>query len=94
MEKHETKSIAAAASIAVIGWWTGYKLGGFFSLYIAEFFENSGIINYWQLTFLILTVFIIACNILLLSIKNTNTSKKYHELDENLQTKYSKSLIK
>ena len=89
MEKHETKSIAAAASIAVIGWWTGYKLGGFFSLYIAEFFENSGIINYWQLTFLILTVFIITCNILLLSIKeNTNTSKKYHELDENLQTKF------
>ena len=29
------------------------------------------------------------CNILLLSIKeNTNTSKKYHELDENLQTKF------
>ena len=89
MEKHETKSIAAAASIAVIGWWTGYKLGGFFSLYIAEFFENLGITNYWQLTFLILTVFIIACNILLLSIKeNTNTFKKFHELDENLKTKF------
>ncbi|MDC3063982.1 MFS transporter [Alphaproteobacteria bacterium] len=90
MEKHETKSIAAAASIAVIGWWTGYKLGGFLALYTAEFFENLGIINYWQLTFLILTILIITCNLLLLSIKeNTNNSlKKYHELDKNLQTKF------
>ena len=90
MEKHETKSIAAAASIAVIGWWTGYKLGGFFSLYIAEYFENLGIKNYWQLTFLILTILIITCNILLLSIKeNTNnTLKKYHELDKDLQAKF------
>ena len=89
MEKHETKSIAAAASIAVIGWWTGYKLGGFFALYIAEYFENLGNKNYWQLTFLIITIVIIICNILLLSIKeNTNnTLKKYHELDKNLQTK-------
>ena len=90
MEKHETKSIAAAASIAVIGWWTGYKLGGFFSLYIAEYFENLGIKNYWQLTFLILTILIITCNILLLSIKeNTNnTSKRYYELDKDLQAKF------
>ena len=54
MKKHETKSIAAAASIAVIGWWTGYKLGGFFALYIAEYFEDLGNKNYWQLTFLII----------------------------------------
>jgi len=90
MDKHETKSIAAAASIAVIGWWTGYKLGGFFALYIAEYFENLGNKNYWQLTFLIISIFIIICNIFLLSIKeNTNnTLKKFHELDKNLQTKF------
>ena len=90
MDKHETKSIAAAASIAVIGWWTGYKLGGFFALYIAELFENLGIINYWQLTFLILTVLIILFNIALLSIKEktNSTLKKYNELDKNVITKF------
>ncbi len=90
MKKYETKLIAAAASVAVIGWWTGYKLGGFFALYIAEYFENLGITNYWQLTFLILTILIITCNILLLSIEeNTdNTLKKYHEFDKDLQTKF------
>ena len=30
--ENETKSMAAGAAMAVVGWWTGYKLGGVLSL--------------------------------------------------------------
>ena len=53
----------AGAAMAVVGWWTGYKLGGVISLNVAEFFEKAGFENYWQITFLILGIVIIACNI-------------------------------
>ena len=52
--------------MAVVGWWTGYKLGGVVALNTAEFFQLSGFENYWQTTFLILGIIIIACNIALL----------------------------
>ena len=54
--EHEGKSMQAGAAMAVVGWWTGYKLGGFFSLFIAEFFENLGYDNYWNITFIFLYV--------------------------------------
>ena len=38
--------------MAVVGWWTGYKLGGVISLYVAELFQQMGFDNYWQITFL------------------------------------------
>ena len=37
----EGKSMQAGAAMAVVGWWTGYKLGGVISLNTAEFFQNS-----------------------------------------------------
>ena len=37
--KNEGKSMQAGAAIAVVGWWTGYKLGGVIALYAAEYFE-------------------------------------------------------
>ena len=52
--ENEGKSMQAGAAMAVVGWWTGYKLGGVISLNTAEFFQNSGFDNYWQITFLIL----------------------------------------
>ena len=58
--------MAAGAAIAVVGWWTGYKLGGVVALFTAELFENFGIANYWQLTFLVLGILIILMNIGLL----------------------------
>ena len=61
--KDEGKSMQAGAAMAVVGWWTGYKLGGVIALNAAEFFQNVGFENYWQITFLILGVVIIACNI-------------------------------
>ena len=40
----------AGAAMAVVGWWTGYKLGGVISLNVAEFLK-LGFQNYWQITF-------------------------------------------
>ena len=60
--EHEGKSMQAGAAMAVVGWWTGYKLGGVVSLNAAEFFEQSGFENYWQITFLVLGIIIISCN--------------------------------
>ena len=55
--------MAAGAAMAVVGWWSGYKLGGVLALFSAEYFQMLGFENYWQITFLILGVVIIACNI-------------------------------
>ena len=64
--ENEGKSMQAGAAMAVVGWWTGYKLGGVVALNTAEFFQKTGIENYWQTTFLILGIVIIVCNIGLL----------------------------
>ena len=61
--KDEGKSMQAGAAMAVVGWWTGYKLGGVIALNAAEYLQNAGFQNYWQITFLILGIVIIACNI-------------------------------
>ncbi len=63
INENEGKAMAAGAAMAVVGWWTGYKLGGVAALFTAEYFENIGITNYWQATFLILGVVIILMNI-------------------------------
>ena len=67
--EHEGKSMQAGAAMAVVGWWTGYKLGGVIALYTAEFFQKIGFENYWQITFLILGIVIIGCNIGLMFVK-------------------------
>ena len=61
--ENEGMSMKAGAAMAVVGWWTGYKLGGVVALNAAEYFQQAGIENYWQTTFLVLGVIIIACNI-------------------------------
>ena len=61
--ENEGRSMAAGAAMAVVGWWSGYKLGGVISLFSAEFFQNLGFENYWQLTFIILGILIILMNI-------------------------------
>jgi len=61
--ENEGMSMQAGAAMAVVGWWTGYKLGGVVALNAAEYFQNAGIENYWQTTFLILGIIVIACNI-------------------------------
>ena len=91
--ENEGKSMAAGAAMAVVGWWSGYKLGGVLSLFSAELLENIGFDNYWQLTFLILGIFVILMNIGLMFIKeNTNTERqsKQNEIDKIILNKFKK----
>ena len=77
--------MAAGAAMAVVGWWTGYKLGGVLALFTAEYFENMGIADYWQTTFLVLGVVIILMNIGLMFVNEpikTDRQKKQKETDK------------
>ena len=80
INENEGKAMAAGAAIAVVGWWTGYKLGGVVALFTAEYFEKLGINDYWQLTFLVLGSIIILMNIGLMfvnePIKNDRHAKQ------------------
>ena len=69
--ENEGKSMAAGAAMAVVGWWSGYKLGGVISLFSAEILQKLGFDNYWQLTFIILGSLIILMNIGLMFVKET-----------------------
>jgi PAT family beta-lactamase induction signal transducer AmpG len=82
--KDERSSMAAGAAMAVVGWWTGYKVGGIIALYSAEILQNNGIENYWQITFIILTTVIIFCNIGLNFIPESNEERfKQQKEDDN-----------
>ena len=81
--ENENKSMAAGAAMAVVGWWTGYKLGGVLSLFSAEFLQNLGFENYWQITFLILGILIIFMNIGLMFINETDSSERNNKQKEN-----------
>ena len=85
INENEQKAMAAGAAIAVVGWWTGYKLGGVLALFTADFFENIGVANYWQSTFLVLGVTIILMNIGLMFVYepvNTDRQVKQKENDK------------
>ena len=73
---NEKASMAAGASMAVVGWWTGYKIGGMLTLFVAEYFENLGLINYWQLTFIFICIVIFLFNIGLLLIPEDTSNKR------------------
>ena len=90
----EGESMQAGAAMAVVGWWTGYKLGGVIALNAAEYFENAGFENYWQLTFLILGIVIIACNIGLMFVHEeqpTERQEAQRRTDEMIQNKLGAS---
>ena len=72
----EKASMAAGASIAVVGWWTGYKIGGMLTLFVADYFETLGLINYWQLTFIFICIVIFLFNIGLLLIPEDTSNKR------------------
>jgi PAT family beta-lactamase induction signal transducer AmpG len=88
--ENENKSMAAGAAMAVVGWWSGYKLGGVIALFTAEYLEGIGIANYWQITFLILGIIIILMNIGLMFVHEpilNNRKIKQNETDELIQKK-------
>ncbi len=94
--EHEGKSMAAGAAMAVVGWWSGYKLGGVISLFSAEYLQNLGLENYWQLTFLILGVLIILMNIGLMFISeggSEDRKKKQKEDDKLISNKFNSKNI-
>ena len=73
INENEGKVMQAGAAISVVGWWTGYKLGGVLSLTIADYMQTLGFNNYWHITFLILCVIIVIFNILLLFVNENNS---------------------
>ena len=74
--ENEGKSMQAGAAMAVVGWWTGYKLGGVIALNAAEYFQQAGFENYWQVTFLILGIVVIACNIGLMFVHESQPTER------------------
>ena len=90
--ENESKSMAAGAAMAVVGWWSGYKLGGVIALFTAEYLENIGVSNYWQITFLILGIVVILMNIGLMFVHETYSAKrqlKQKETDKLIENKFS-----
>ena len=81
--ENEGKSMAAGAAMAVVGWWSGYKLGGVISLFSAELLQTKGFENYWQLTFLILGILVILMNIGLMFINEPENFERYNKQIEN-----------
>ena len=74
--RSEGESMAAGAAIAVVGWWTGFKLGGIVALETAQGFENAGVDDYWQATFLVLGVVVILCNIGLAFVRESTAAER------------------
>ena len=94
--EHEGKSMQAGAAMAVVGWWTGYKLGGVVALNSAEFFQQAGFSNYWQITFLVLGIIIIFCNICLMFVNETQSNdraKSQQQNDKMIEDKMGSSNI-
>ena len=81
--ENEGRSMAAGAAMAVVGWWTGYKLGGVLSLFAADILQNIGFENYWQLTFLILGILVILMNIGLMFIDESGNLDRQNQQKEN-----------
>jgi len=94
INENEGRAMAAGAAMAVVGWWTGYKLGGVVALLSAEYFENMGVADYWQATFLVLGAVIILMNISLMFVHEpieTDRQAKQKETDEIIAGKLGSS---
>ena len=73
---NETASMTAGAAITVIGWWTGFKLGGLILLNVADAFETSGDVMYWQNTFIVMIGLMVVMNIGLMLIPENPPEKQ------------------
>ena len=94
--ENEGMSMQAGAAMAVVGWWTGYKLGGVVALNAAQYFQNAGIENYWQTTFLVLGIIIIACNIGLMFVHEPQPTERQiaqRQTDQMIEEKLGSSGI-
>ena len=94
--ENEGTSMQAGAAMAVVGWWTGYKLGGVIALNAAQYFQNAGFENYWQITFLILGIVIIACSIGLMFVHEEQPTERQiaqRQTDQMIEEKLGSSGI-
>ena len=73
---NEGRVMAAGAAISVVGWWTGYKIGGVISLVSAELLQRNGFENYWQLSFLLLGLIIIITSVALIFVPEKSSRKR------------------
>ena len=94
IKETEGKVMAAGAAISVVGWWTGYKIGGLISLVSADYFQQKGFENYWQLSFLLLGLVIVITSFALMMVpeksskirslhQKKNDNKLLHKLNAN-----------
>jgi PAT family beta-lactamase induction signal transducer AmpG len=73
---NEKDLLSAGAAISVVGWWTGYKIGGLVSLISADILQKHGVENYWQVSFLFLSAIITLCSISLLFVPERSSKEK------------------
>ena len=76
IDASEKSAMAAGAAIHVTGWWSGYKIGGIIALFSADFLQNDGFENYWQLTFIGLGGLVVLANIGLLFIPEASANAR------------------
>ena len=102
IDENEGRAMAAGAAISVVGWWTGYKIGGVISLVSADFFQQQGYENYWQLSFLLLGLIVLITSFALIfvpekssKIRSLNQKKKDDVLLKklNINNRASKFLV-
>ena len=96
INENEGKVMQAGAAISVVGWWTGYKLGGVLSLAVADYLQSLGFVNYWQITFLVLCLVIIIFTILLLFINEKKSSERLETQKHNdliIEKKFGKQSV-
>ena len=76
INENEGRAMAAGAAISVVGWWTGYKIGGVISLVSADFFQQQGYENYWQLSFLLLGLIVIITSFALILVPEKSSKTR------------------
>ncbi len=72
----EKTAMAAGAAVHVVGWWSGYKIGGIIALLAADMFQAAGHSNYWQMSFILLGCLIVLSNIGLLLIPEVSAAAR------------------
>ena len=85
IEKTDGPSMSAGAGVMVIGWYTGFKIGQVITFLTADYFEKLAFENYWQITFLLLTIVIIICNIGLMFVSEKDSLDKKNQQQKNDQ---------
>jgi PAT family beta-lactamase induction signal transducer AmpG len=84
VDSSEKDKMAAGAAMTTIGWLTGFKLGGLFMLFVAEYFQSEGYIEYWQISFLAVIGLMIVMNIGLVMIPEKQAARDKSQSGRNL----------